>query len=88
MKNDKSTITIELNYDETAMTPAGVKINVHKASVVDIILAWTCLTEKVISITNIPGENKSLTQFIGNTIRAYADIVTVEGADTESEYHE
>ena len=64
-------IIIELDYEPGSQLPSGVRLNLSKVSIVDIILAWTSLTEKVIEVTKKPEEEKCLTQFIGNTIASY-----------------
>lgn len=70
--NEPRKVLIEIEYAPNHTTPAGVRLNLKDTSVVDIILAWSALTEKVINITNVPDKGQSLTQFLGNTIRAYA----------------
>jgi hypothetical protein len=71
-ENEVRKISIEIDYEPNHTTPAGVRLNLHNTSVVDVITAWSTLTEKVINITNNPEKGQSLTQFLGNTMRAYA----------------
>lgn len=70
--NETHKILIEIEYEPNHTTPAAVRLNLKDISVVDIIVAWSALTEKVISVTNNPDKEQSLTQFLGNTMRAYA----------------
>ena len=70
--NETRKILIEIEYEPNHTTPAAVHLNLKDTSVVDIIVAWSALTEKVINVTTNPDKGQSLTQFLGNTIRAYA----------------
>ena len=70
--NETRKVLIEIEYEPNHTTPAAVRLNLKDTSVVDMIVAWSALTEKVISVTNNPDKEQSLTQFLGNTIRAYA----------------
>ena len=70
--NESRKVLIEIEYEPNHTTPAGVRLNWKDISVVDIIVAWSALTEKVINATNNPDKGQSLTQFLGNTMRAYA----------------
>ena len=71
-ENETRKVLIEIEYEPNHTTPAAVRLNLKDTSVVDIIVAWSALTEKVINVTTNPDKEQSLTQFLGNTIRAYA----------------
>lgn len=81
-ENEIRKVLIEIEYEPNHATPSGVRLNLKDTSVVDIIVAWCTLTEKVIGVTNNPDKGQSLTQFIGNTMRAYA---VQNGADQYGE---
>lgn len=71
-ENETRKVLIELEYEPNHTTPAAVRINLKDTSVVDMIVAWSALTEKVINATTDLDKGQSLTQFLGNTMRAYA----------------
>ena len=71
-ENEARKILIEIEYEPNHTTPAAIHLNLKDTSVVDIIVAWSALTEKVINVTTNPDQGQSLTQFLGNTMRAYA----------------
>ncbi|MBS7401761.1 MAG: hypothetical protein KIG16_04575 [Eubacteriales bacterium] len=70
--NETRKVLIEIEYEPNHTTPAGIRLNLKDTSVVDIIVAWSALTEKVINVTTNPDKGQSLTQFLGNTMRVYA----------------
>lgn len=70
--NETRKILIEIEYEPNHTTPAAVRINLKDTSIVDMIVAWSALTEKVINATTDSDKGQSLTQFLGTTIRAYA----------------
>lgn len=71
-ENETRKVLIELEYKPNHTTPAAVCVNLKDTSVVDMILAWSALTEKVINATTDSDKGQSLTQFLGNTMHAYA----------------
>jgi len=71
-EKDTRKILIEMTYGENGATDIqGIQIKIRNTSIVDLILGWSALTEKVIQATNKPSEDKSLTTFLANTIGAY-----------------
>lgn len=71
-ENEMRKILIEIEYEPNHVTPASVRLNLQNTSITDMILAWSALTERVITAANNSKKGQSLTQFLGNTIRAYA----------------
>lgn len=70
--NETRKILIEIEYEPNHTTPAAVRINLKDTSIVDMIVAWSALTEKVINATTNPDKGQSLTQFLGTAMHAYA----------------
>lgn len=71
-ENETRKVLIELEYEPNHTTPAAVRINLKDTSIVDMIVAWSALTEKVINATTDSDKGQSLTQFLGTAMRAYA----------------
>lgn len=87
-ENETRKVLIEIEYEPNHTTPANVRLNLKHTSVVDIIVAWSALTEKVINATNNPEKGQSLTQFLGNTIHAYAVQNGADHYDTDEDTEE
>ncbi|MBO4726548.1 MAG: hypothetical protein J5598_03045 [Clostridia bacterium] len=91
MPENKNTraILIEMDYGEQDKADiTGIRIKLRDTSVVDLILGWTALTEKVVQVTNKPNEDKCLTAFLASTIKSYFEPAHAEAAEDGEEDEE
>ncbi len=85
-EKDTRKILIEMEYGtDSGADIKNIQIKLHNTSVVDIILGWSALTEKVVQVTNKPNEDKCLTAFLANTISAYFDQAKKETEEDDGE---